>query len=614
MRDAQAKHHRCHLVISGKGRWERWQMTEGGISIIAQKSVSGASGDSETVETIATMGMALLAGSTIFSLTITWGSVVAFGNYDLSLSQDTSSTSSNPDTNKNRPFTLTGYGVKTDEETKYTARIMLVSMIPFLLLQLAKVIHSSTGTRVIVLVSLIITLVFLITYWTYQVFEPWIQNRRLEYLLNKHVQKKLLRGLLTSDNRPNISLIQVLFRKIDKNKDSYISNDELRALILGIQIEGVGLDEDDFDAKVMQVFDILGDSHINENEFVTGLSEWLTNQPKFFHHGSKVYKIKVPMMLQLQKTSEERKKNESWWNYVKAAFLVSLGTAVTVLLTQPLMESLQELSTAVNIPSFLVSYVVIPLALSSRQALKTVTSARQKTQSTASLTFSEIYGGVFMNNMMGLVIFLMLVYIRNISWDVSAEVLIVLIICTAMGVFASISTEFPFWTSIVAYLLYPISLLLLFIFTEVLAVAALESAIKIKTGQLFELSVRQLVDCDRGSYGCKWGFIHKSFEYVIENSIAIDSSYPYKCCEGKCDQRKATNIAATIRRYKRVTPCNGRELLAVFRQPAVVFLCSGGEFKRYEVGAYRSLVRPLCNHSGAMVPIKLVKNIRYRRL
>ncbi|KAK3207018.1 hypothetical protein Dsin_021064 [Dipteronia sinensis] len=430
--------------------------------------VSGVSGDSETVETIATMDMALLAGSTIFSLTITWGSVVAFGNYDLSLSHDTSSTSSNLDTNKNKPFTLTGYGVKTDAETKYTARIMLVSMIPFLLLQLAKVIHSPTGTRLIVLVSLIITLVLLITYWTYQIFEPWIQNRRLEYLLNKHVQKKLLRSLLTSDNRPNISLIEGLFRKIDKNKDTYISNDELRALILGIQLEGVGLDEDDFDAKVMEVFDILGDSHINENKFVTGLSEWLTNQPRFFHRDSKVYKIKVLMMLQLQKTSEESKKNESWWNYVKAAFLVSLGTAVTVLLTQPLMESLQELSTAVNIPSFLVSYVVIPLALSSRQALKTVTSARQKTENAVSLTFSEIYGGVFMNNMMGLVIFLMLVYIRNISWDVSAEVLIVLINCTAMGVFASFSKKFPFWTSIVAYLMYPISLLLLFIFTEVL--------------------------------------------------------------------------------------------------------------------------------------------------
>ncbi|TXG47517.1 hypothetical protein EZV62_026811 [Acer yangbiense] len=510
-------------------------------------------GDSETVETIATMGMALLAGSTIFSLTITWGSVVAFGNYDLSLSQDTSSTSSNSDTNKNKPFTLTGfaslvtcYGVETDAETKYTARIMLVSMIPFLLLQLAKVIHSSTGTRVIVLVSLIITLVFLITYWTYQ--------------------KKLLRSLLTSDNRPNISLIEVLFRKIDKNKDTYISNDELRALILGIQIEGVGLDEDDFDAKVMEVFDISGDSHINENEFVTGLTEWLTNQHKFFHRNSK-------------KTSEENKKNESWWNYVKAGFLVSLGTAVTVLLTQPLMESLQELSTAVNIPSFFVSYVVIPLALSSRQALKTVTSARQKTENAASLTFSEIYGGVFMNNLMGLVIFLMLVYIRNISWDVSAEVLIVLIICTAMGVFASFSTKFPFWTSIVAYLL------------AFAAMAALEGVIKIKTGQLLELSVQQIVDCDRGSYGCKRGFIHTDFEYVIENAvialedvikiktgqllelsvqqlvycdggsygcksgfirtafkyaiengIAIGSSYPYKGREGKCDQRKATNL------------------------------------------------------------------------
>ncbi|KAA8519704.1 hypothetical protein F0562_013851 [Nyssa sinensis] len=43
-----------------------------------------------------------------------------------------------------------------------------------------------------------------------------------------------------------------------------------------------------------------------------------------------------------------------------------------------------------------------------------------------------IYSSVFMNNMMSLLTFLALVYIRNLPWDVSAEVLVVLIICTMM--------------------------------------------------------------------------------------------------------------------------------------------------------------------------------------
>ncbi|KAL5774337.1 hypothetical protein ACOSP7_011894 [Xanthoceras sorbifolium] len=315
--------------------------------------VSGVSGDSKTVETMATMGVALLAGSAIFPLTIIWGC----------------------------------YGVETDTETKYTAGIMLVSVIPFLILQLEKVINSSTGTLNA---------------------GPSFSRYHLSHLFSSSAT-----GFVR------------LFCKIDKNKYSYISSDELRALILGIQIEEVGLDEDDFEAKVMEEFDISGDSNINENEFVKGLSEWLTKKTSEEH--------------QSLSRRKESKKNKPWWNFLKAAFLVSLGTAVTVLLAQPLMQSLQEFSTAANIPSFLVSYVVIPLALGFRQALRTVTSTRQKTEKAVSLTFSEICCG--MSRLM--------------------------FICTAMGLFPSFSTKFPFWTSIVEYLLYPISLLLLYIFTGV---------------------------------------------------------------------------------------------------------------------------------------------------
>lgn len=67
---------------------------------------------------------------------------------------------------------------------------------------------------------------------------------------------------------------------------------------MGIQIE-VGLNEDDLEAKVMEEFDISGDSNVIETEFVKGISNWLSasqqsasNQdhdgPKFFGSTSKV--------------------------------------------------------------------------------------------------------------------------------------------------------------------------------------------------------------------------------------------------------------------------------------------------------------------------------------
>lgn len=162
------------------------------------------------------------------------------------------------------------------------------------------------------------------------------------------------------------------------------------------------------------------------------------------------------------------------------------------------MTSIQDFASSINVPSFLISYFVVPLALSFRMTYHAVISVRKRTQDAASLALSEvqslfwnlwhnfisnnfftiniwslngvlqIYGGVFMNNAMSLAIFLALVYIKNLAWDVSAEVLTVLIICTGMALATSFSSKFPFWTCIVAFALYPISLAFIYVLTVLL--------------------------------------------------------------------------------------------------------------------------------------------------
>ena len=66
--------------------------------------VIGVTATTDTIETMATMGMGLLAGSTIMTLSLIWGSVVAFGSYDLSQPLATSS-----DVENKTPFSLTGF-------------------------------------------------------------------------------------------------------------------------------------------------------------------------------------------------------------------------------------------------------------------------------------------------------------------------------------------------------------------------------------------------------------------------------------------------------------------------------------------------------------------------
>ncbi|XP_039064670.1 sodium/calcium exchanger NCL2-like, partial [Hibiscus syriacus] len=148
--------------------------------------VHGVSTSEETAQTKETISMAILAGSTIMMLTLIWPSVIDFDSYDIS---------------NNHPFSLTGYGVRTDAETKYSAMIMLLSMIPFLILQLAKILSSAK--RAIVLISLLTSFALLAGYCTCQVFEPWIQNRRLEYLMRKYIEKNLLGRLAYPNGRPD---------------------------------------------------------------------------------------------------------------------------------------------------------------------------------------------------------------------------------------------------------------------------------------------------------------------------------------------------------------------------------------------------------------------------
>lgn len=72
-----------------------------------------------------------------------------------------------------------------------------------------------------------------------------------------------------------------------------------------------------------------------------------------------------------------------------------------------------------------------------------------------------------MSSMSSLTTFLLIVYIKDLSWDVSAQLLVVMIICVGMSVLTSTRKVYPLWTGYVIYLMYPISLLMLYMLTVV---------------------------------------------------------------------------------------------------------------------------------------------------
>ncbi|KAJ7947072.1 Cysteine Protease [Quillaja saponaria] len=122
------------------------------------------------------------------------------------------------------------------------------------------------------------------------------------------------------------------------------------------------------------------------------------------------------------------------------------------------------------------------------------------------------------------------------------------------------------------------------------AVAAVEGAVKIKTGNLIPLSEQQLIDCttNNGNHGCGGGYMDQAFDYIIQNQgISSETDYPYEGLEGTCEMRSSP--AAKITRYEDVPANSEKDLLnAVSIQPVSVVIAVGDAFKNYRQGIFTS--------------------------
>nr|XP_043626999.1 sodium/calcium exchanger NCL-like [Erigeron canadensis] len=441
--------------------------------------VSGLSGSTETAQGQVSVGMGLLAGSTVMLITSIWGTCVVVGKCDIqnSVAQD------NKDT---KGFSLRGSGVSTDIWTSYSAMIMAVSVLPFIVVQLPQILHSTSGRHTAVLVALILSISLLIVYCLYQVYQPTLQKRHLDFAKHKHVRSRILKylkmralgRLVDSHGEPNRDVLVKLFNSIDANKDGSLSIPELRALVVGMQLYEINLNEDDAVTKVMKDFDTSENNEVEFDEFVTGIGRWL-NEAKSF---GKTASLAGPDSLkyvndyyeetkkehdllgdETHEEDEEEGVDDPRTTTIKAVLLLLLGTVIAAAFADPLVDAVDNFSAATSIPSFFISFIVLPLATNSSEAVSAIIFATRKKQRSASLTFSELYGAVTMNNVLCLSVFLALVYVRGLTWDFSSEVLVILIVCIVMGVFGSCRTTFPLWTSFLAFLLYPFSLILVYV-------------------------------------------------------------------------------------------------------------------------------------------------------
>jgi Na+/H+-dicarboxylate symporter len=93
---------------------------------------------------------------------------------------------------------------------------MAISVLPFVIAQFPKMLKTHHGERLAILLALITSFALVLGYCLYQVFQPWIQKRKLAYAKHKHVisgilkhaQMQALGRLLNDDGTPNENVIR----------------------------------------------------------------------------------------------------------------------------------------------------------------------------------------------------------------------------------------------------------------------------------------------------------------------------------------------------------------------------------------------------------------------
>lgn len=469
--------------------------------------MSGLKGTVEQAQSQIAVGMGTLAGSTILLLTVTWGGCLVVGRCDLVETAPRGALRA-----KNKVLTvpwfgrkfLTRTGVTTDAATRHNVWAMLGSVFLYLVIQIPSAFGHHHSKRA-AFATFALCCCTLVAYCAYQVIVPDLQTKKIaaarRSMMRVHAIDKALDMMRSQgSDLMNDDAVDHLFDKFDANKDGTLNSIEVTSLITGLLIGFTGAKEScsaDIDYFIKQ-FDKDRDEKITRDEFKEVLQQWFAErgqqaakqQPsdasptkEFASAGgstdSQVYvddagithslfEVAGNVGYGLDTEDEDEDEDETDADAVKSmtrceivtqsAIRLLAGTLICVIFSDPVVTAVSNASRVLSLPPFFVAFVVLPFASNSSELISSFIFASKKTQKNISLTFSQIYGAVTMNNTLCLGIFLALMAFRGLAWDFSSEVTCIIAITVLVSTIALQGVTFNLLSGFGALCLYPISI------------------------------------------------------------------------------------------------------------------------------------------------------------
>eukprot|EP00947_MAST-08B_sp_MAST-8B-sp1_P001719 g1719.t1 len=464
------------------------------------------------------VGVGALAGSTIMLLTIPWCLAVFAGRVDLIDGNTDCAYNRAPRDRLRNGRGCCTTGVKPDRAVFVGAVLMMITSIPYLIIEIPALIFAKddgNGTyggsvkladdeAIPALVGLIACVVLLIGYLGWMVrtanAEQAVEEARkkriqdgtcaaslvLEHILRETeaVQGVELGAMapLNSSENTEVKLDKVLvpfFNKFDADRSGSMDRHELRALFAALNEP---MNEVQF-ANFMKKVDKNGDGQVDYEEFKRAMIEYSINRDLGGGGDGSIQvtegksnggedggedggddddeeEEEMPEDIKSLPTLAQQMRAIKW----RAAWQMALGTALVVLVSDPMVDCLSELGVRTHIPGFYVSFVIAPLASNASELIAAYNYAAKRTKKTITISLSTLTGAACMNNTFCLGIFLALMYFvktkdGGISWDFTSETISILFVQVVIFGFACVKIM-PIWQGFTILSLFPFSIVL----------------------------------------------------------------------------------------------------------------------------------------------------------
>ena len=466
---------------------------------------SGLGASKEEAQEQVAVGMGTLAGSTVMLLTITWAGSLWVGRCDL----NERGVAINKTLTHGICDGMSQTGVTTDRDTKLNAKVMILSCVSFFIVQIPAFKNDTHDMR-IDLATGICALSGLALYCAYQVFYPELQRRKFAAAHARYTRRygaalalqigKSVGGLVV-DGEINFRALDIMFDQFDTDGNGQVDTHELKAALVAMAVTMQDFAVSDADVAVwVREFDKDGDGLISRSEFSAGMTHWVleqTREMRVAHPRSARLSSSMPAstpggvrngLEPLLGQSSDRDLRDAdlvaeaadddddddegddddddegepptkMQIIRKSAMLLTMGMILVSLFADPMVGAVSSLSKGLGLPSpFFASFVLTPFASNASELVSSIYFAAKKRKKNISLTYSQVYGAVTMNNTMCLGLFMVVMHAQGLEWTFTSETLTILLVIIIMGLVGASGTTFKTWLCIPVLALYPLSL------------------------------------------------------------------------------------------------------------------------------------------------------------